>query len=499
MKTKAVGRMRTGIPGFEWISDGGLPSERATLIAGSAGSGKSVFSAQFLANGIKEGESGVFVSFEESADAIRKNMKDLGWDIEAFEKEGKWAFVDASMRRADADLIAGEFDLSAIMERIRHAVEKVGASRVVLDSFGQLQVQFGDKGVIRTTLCRIVGALEDMGVTSLITAERSEEYGPLTDLGVEAFAVDNVIVMRNALELGLRRRTIEIVKFRGASHHKGEFPFTITNSVGVQIVPLAAVNLSRKSTDERATTGVEALDGMVNGGFFRDGIVLVSGASGCGKTLIGSHFIQAGADNGEVSLFFSFEEGEEQIRRNARGWGMGFGAMSDDGPVKVRSAYPESAAMEDHLISLKRLVEELNPRRVVVDGLNAIERIGGERAFQQFAVGLTAYLRDHGCAAILTNTMAPEEVMRVSYVSTLADAIVLLRYVEVYGEMHRAINVMKMRGSNHSKEIREMTIDDSGLKIGKPLRSITGIFTKYQRAVSNGNAETCLEMFGEGD
>src|SRR5581483_9940932 len=148
-------------------------------------------------------------------------------------------------------------------------------------------------------------------------------------------------------------RTIEILKFRGTTHQKGEFPFTVTPDGGIVVIPLSAIELKQKSSSVRITSGNAELDQMCGGGFFRDSIILLSGATGCGKTLITTEFIAGGVGQGERCLLFAFEESREQLFRNAHGWGIDFDAMEAEGRLKVVCAYPESASLEDHLIHMK--------------------------------------------------------------------------------------------------------------------------------------------------
>ena len=271
-----VDRIPTGISGFDFITHGGLPRGRATLVSGSSGSGKTVFAAQFLAEGVrKSAQPGVFVTFEEPPVDIRKNVGALGLDVAGMEKAGTWAFVDASPEHRGEVIQAGGFDLGALMARMESAVRKVGAERLVLDSLGAVFNQFDDPGMIRSELFRIVTALKAMGVTSVMTAERVDEYGEIARYGVEEFVTDNVVILRNVLEEEKRRRTLEILKIRGGTHQKGEFPFTILPNEGIVVVPLSAIELKQSSTNLRIASGSEDLDAMCGGGFFRDSIVLV--------------------------------------------------------------------------------------------------------------------------------------------------------------------------------------------------------------------------------
>ena len=229
-----IEKLKTGITGFDLVTYGGVPKGRTTLISGTAGSGKTVLAVQFLAEGIqKYDQAGVFLTFEESPADIRRNMMGLGWDIAAWEAEGTWVFVDVSPQFVEETIVVGDYDLGALLARIENSIQKVSAQRLSADSFGAIFSRFGDSTVIRGEMLRIAAALKKLGVTSILTAERTREYGDIARYGVEEFVADNVIIMRNVLEEEKRRRTVEILKLRGASHQKGQFPFTIIPGEGI--------------------------------------------------------------------------------------------------------------------------------------------------------------------------------------------------------------------------------------------------------------------------
>lgn len=496
-----IEKLETGIPGFDHISSGGLPKYRTTLVAGTAGSAKTVFAAQFLVEGIKRGELGVFVTFEETPDAIRRNMLGFNWDITELEKERKWIFVDASRQPGDDPIVSGDYDLGALLARIENAVQQVNADRVSMDSLGAIFSQLSDSATVRNELFRIATALRKMGVTAVMTSERTNEYGEIARFGVEEFVADNVVILRNVLEEEKRRRTVEILKFRGTSHQKGEFPFTVIPSQGVVAIPLSAIGLEQRSSDVRITSGSDELDRMCGGGFFRDSVLLVSGATGTGKTLMATLFMASGAKLGERSLLFAFEESRDQLFRNATGWGVDFEQMERDGMLKVVCNYPEAAGLEDQLIAMKTAIEEFRPKRVAIDSLSALERVSTIRGFREFVIGLTSFIKHKETAGLYTSTtptLLGGTSITEAHISTITDSIILLRYVELYGEMRRGLTVLKMRGSMHEKEIREFDIDGQGMHIGKPFRGISGILSGNFTYITGNEFDRISGLFQEG-
>lgn len=499
-----VVKTSTGIPGFDFIADGGLPMGRTVLVAGTAGSGKTIFATQFLAAGINQGgDNGVFVTFEESPAEIRRNMFSFGWPIAEWETKRKWGFVDASPEPHYETAIIGDFDFGGLLARIEHAVRMIGAKRVVLDSIGAIFNQFPDPARVRFELFRIASALKQLGVTAIMTGERTDDYGEIARHGVEEFVADNVIILRNVLEDEKRRRTIEILKFRGTTHRKGEYPFTVMPSDGIIVIPLSAMELKQRSGDTRVTSGNAELDRMCGGGLFRDSIILASGATGTGKTLMVTHFIQGGTAAGERCLLLAYEESREQLGRNANGWGVDFDQLEAEGRLKVVCEYPESASLEDHLIHIKREVDLFKPDRLAMDSLSALERVSSMRGFREFVLAVTSFIKHRettGLFTATTPTLTGGTSVTEAHISSITDTIILVRYVELYGEMRRGLTVLKMRGSRHEKDIRELVIDSQGMHIGAPFRNVAGILAGNPMQIAVSEMERLDRLFpAEGE
>ena len=474
-----IRKIRTMIEGFDDISHGGLPLGRTTLVSGTSGTGKTLFSIQFLYNGIVQfDEPGVFVTFEESPDDIIKNAYSFNWNLQSLIDEGKLFILDASPDPEGQDVV-GSFDLSALIERLQYSIRKYKAKRVSIDSITALFQQYEAAAVVRREIFRIVARLKQMGVTTIITTERTEEYGAVARFGVEEFVSDNVVIVRNVLEGERRRRTVEILKLRGSTHMKGEYPFTIT-SEGVNIFPLGAMQLTQRSSNVRVSSGVKTLDEMCGGGFFKDSIILATGATGTGKTLLVSMFLQNACSQGERAILFAYEESRAQLSRNAFSWGIDFEVLENQGLLKIICAYPESAGLEDHLQIIKSEIAEFKPSRIAIDSLSALARGVSNNAFRQFVIGVTGYAKQEEITGFFTNTtdqFMGSNSITDSHISTITDTILMLQYVEIRGEMARALNVFKMRGSWHDTGIREYTIKANGPEITDSFRNYEGIIS----------------------
>ncbi|MBF0310802.1 MAG: circadian clock protein KaiC [Magnetococcales bacterium] len=492
-------KIPTGIEGFEHITMGGLPKGRTCLVSGSSGSGKTILAMEFLYRGITLfGRKGIFVTMEERVEDLIRNVRKMDWDLQSLVNEGRLRFVDATPEPEPLQE-SGPYDLSGLLTRIQHAVETTGAELLVMDSLGSLFGQFSSPSTVRREIFRITASVKEMGITALLTAEREGEYGPISRFGVEEFVSDTVIILRNVLKEEKCRRTIQVLKMRGESHFKGEYPFTINTHSGISILPLSARELKQSSSTHRVSFGNRTLDQMAGGGLFRDSIFLVSGPTGGGKTLLATTFAADGCSHGEKVLLLAYEESRAQLLRNAQSWGMDFRKWEEDGLLKVVCQYPEAMGLEDHLLLIQREIEQFRPKRLIMDSVSAMERVGPVRFFREFVIGLTSFAKQEEVCSLFTSTtpkLSGGDSITEAHISTITDAILLLRYVEINGILRRGIAVIKMRGSQHDKQIREFTIDNQGLHIGKPFTNVQNIILGVPSATAPSEGEELESMFG---
>ena len=473
-----VDKMATGIPGFDHVTMGGLPRRRATVVAGQPGSAKTIFAGQFLAEGVRLGQPAVFVTLEEPAGDLRANLTTLGWDVAGWEERGDWRFVDASpITREDGSVVPYSF--AVLAAQIGHAVDETGAERIVLDSLNTVLALADDAAGARQRLRALVAGLRASGLTVVMTVETASDTAEqLSTYGIEEFVADNVVLLRNAREGKGRRRTLEVLKMRGAMHHRGDYAFTVLPGEGIVVLPVATETMAPGRSTERVPSGVPDLDPLLHGGLLRDSITLVVGPSGTGKTLLALEFLASAAARGERGLLLAYEESPEQIGRNAVGAGRAYDRLREDGSLRVVSLYPEEASLEDHLLEIKQVVGDYAPERLVVDSITALQRAGSAAAFRDFVVGLTSYAKRCDLTVLLiasSGGLLDEGSRSVAHVSTLADAVLLLRYVEQVGHVQRALNVLKLRGSGHDTAIREVTVSEEGFRIGEPVGVRTGL------------------------
>src|SRR6202167_3147839 len=308
-------KVPTGILGLDQITGGGLPRGRVTLVAGSAGAGKTLLGLNFLVAGARQyGEPGVILTFEESAAKVALNVRSLGFDLDELQRSGMLVVLAFTVDPSEI-VIAGEFDFQPLFAILEDAIKQVGAKRVLLDTIEVIFGAFGDEAIVRSELIRLVRWLDDRGITAILTGERGDRGdGSLTRHGIEEYVTDCVIVLDHRVTAEISTRRLRVVKYRGSAHGTNEYPFLIS-ARGFVVLPITSVALNYAASEERISTGIGRLDHMLSGGLFRGSPLLVSGTAGTGKTSLGAHILNSACTRGERALLISFEESPEQVMR----------------------------------------------------------------------------------------------------------------------------------------------------------------------------------------
>lgn len=462
--TKGLEKSPTGIKGLDEITEGGLPKGRPTLIAGGAGSGKTLMSMQFLVQGALEyNEPGVFVAFEESAEELTKNFASLGIDLEDLTDRKKilvdYIYIDSSEIEE-----TGEYDLEGLFIRLGSAIDSIGAKRVVLDTIEVLFAGFKNYAILRSELRRLFRWLKSKGVTAIVTGERGD--GTITRFGLEEYVADCVILLDNRMENQIATRRLRIVKYRGSRHGTNEYPFLIEED-GISVLPITSLGLEHLASTERISSGIERLDNMLDGkGYFRGSSILVSGTAGTGKTSFAAYFVDAACRRGERCLYFAFEESPSQISRNMSSIGIDFNSYVNKGLLQIHSSRPMAHGLEMHLLEMRRIIDGFKPKVVIIDPISNLTNVGTESDVKFMLTRLIDYLKTEGITTFCTSLMdSEEEGQSAMGISSLMDTWIRLRMFEDGSERNRGISIMKSRGMAHSNQIRELLITDQGLKL----------------------------------
>ena len=456
----------TGIPGLDEITGGGLPRGRPTLICGSAGSGKTMLAAEFLVHGAAQyGEPGVFMMFEENAEELAQNLRSLGVDLDKLQKQKKIAVDHVHIERNEIQE-TGEYDLEGLFIRLGHAIDAIGAKRVVLDTIEALFSGLPNHAVLRAELRRLFRWLKDRGVTAVITGERGEQS--LTRYGLEEYVADCVILLDHRIIDQVSTRRLRVVKYRGTEHGTNEYPFLI-GKAGISVLPITSMRLDHVANSARVSTGIDGLDDMLGGtGLYRGSSTLVSGAPGTGKSSVGASFVDAACRRGERALLFAYEESSSQVQRNMASIGLDLGQWERQGLLHIDASRPTLHGLEQHLVHMYELVRQVKPSVVVVDPISNLSMDKDDRALKPTLMRLIDYLKQQGITALftsLTSDMAADVADSQVGVSSLMDTWVLLSNIADNGERTRTLQVLKSRGMPHSHQVREFVMGDKGVDL----------------------------------
>src|SRR5690349_1633509 len=462
---KNLQKERTGISGFDEITRGGLPAGRPTLICGSAGAGKTLFAMEFLVRGATLfNEPGVFMSFEESDEELTTNVASLGFDLDQLIADKNLRLDYVFIERSEIEE-TGEYDLEALFLRLGHAIDTIGAKRVVLDTLEALFAALPNEAIVRAELRRLFRWLKDRGVTAVITGERGD--GTLTRYGLEEYVADCVILLDHRVQNQISTRRLRIVKYRGTSHGTNEYPFFIDEK-GFSVLPITSIGLTHNAPTEFVSTGIDRLDTMLNGrGFYRASSILVSGTAGTGKSTLAAHFVEAACTRGERALFFAFEESQDQIIRNMRAVGIDVEKHVKKGLLKFQNARPSAWGLEVHLAMIHKMIDDFKPTVVVVDPITNFLSVGDPidtKAMLTRLIDLLKVRQITGMFTSLTSAQSEIEDSEVG-VSSLMDVWLLVRTIESNGERNRGLYILKARGIAHSNQVREFLLTSHGIEL----------------------------------
>jgi circadian clock protein KaiC len=456
----------TGITEFDEITEGGLPRGRTCLVVGGPGSGKTVFALQTLVHGARLwGEPGIFVAFEENSRTITANAASFGWDLPALQEE-KLFFLDA--RLSQETISAGRFDLAGMLAGLQAKATAMGAGRIVFDSMDVLLALLNDPVLERQEIYRVHDWLAQSGLTGIVTI-RGEGPDPLLTAryGFVQFMADCVVHLSHRVEERISMRTLRVVKYRGTGFSENEFPLVI-GKTGISVGMAHAPRAADEASTERVSTGIPRLDTMLQGGWYRGSSALISGAPGTAKSTLCGAFIEAACQRGERALFVSFDEGTSELMRNLASVHIHLEPYVKSGLLRIHSARAIGASAEEHLITLRALIDEQQPRCVAIDPLSSMIKAGGGLAAQTMADRLLGLTKAAGITLICTSLLQeglPEAEGTPLHISTIIDTWIHLSFPVKAGERNRALTIVKSRGTGHSNQVRELILSDEGVTL----------------------------------
>jgi circadian clock protein KaiC len=458
----------TGIRGFDEITAGGLPKNRTTLFSGNTGTGKTLLGIDFLIHGAVEyNERGVFMSFEETEDELYKDVASLNLNLQALVSQKKILLEYVLLERRDIQE-KGEFNLEGLFIRLEHAIDSIGAKRVVLDSIESLFAGVKDAGILRLEIKRLFRWLKAKQVTAIITGELG--HGSYTRHGLEEYISDCIILLDNRVREQISTRRIRVIKYRGSNHGTNEYPFVI-DKAGLSVIPITSAGLEQPGTAKRVSTGIPSLDKMFQGaGFTRGSTVLASGTAGTGKTSLAAAFAVESCKRGERCLFLSYEESSGQLIQNMSSIGFRFKPLIKKGLLKIASTRPSFFGLEMHLLEVYKTIADFKPQAVVIDPLTSLIGQGNQLELQSMLTRMIDLLKSRGITAFFTSLVsstAQNDTSGEIGVSSLIDTWIVVRELEENEGKRRTrgLYIVKSRGMGHSSDIHKLILSDDGISL----------------------------------
>ncbi len=480
-KPKKLEKIPTYINGLDNILEGGLPKNRATLVLGSPGTGKTNLALEFLYRGASDNEPGIFLGFEETKESLKQNALSFGWDLDALEKNNKLFIIEGRLN--PETLVSGKFSLKPLLSIISHKAQEMKAKRLVIDALDVLLQLLEEPFAVRSELHYLNHWLSQQGLTTILTLKPREDGSRLQDFFMSM--ADCAIVLDARVLNQVTTRRLRVIKYRGSSFGRNEYPFIITDK-GLQTIPITSIELKHKPFSSRFSTGIPRLDRLLDGGIYRSSCTLIAGEPGTGKTLLTTTIIQEACRRGEKAVYVSFEESDQAIINNVRSAGLELEPYVKSGRLHFITAMPEATGAEEHLLNLMEAVEKVKPQHVVIDAISACARMGGTQAAYEYLMRALNLLKEKGITIILVNqTSGSREQLELSGIgiSSMIDTVIFLSYVHGEGETNRTIQVLKSRGSAHSNQIRECIISNKGIEIIDAYVGEAGVLTGTARKV----------------
>lgn len=490
-------RISTGNRGLDTIIKGGLPKDRLYLVEGSPGAGKTTFALEFLLEGVRRGEPCLYITLSETKEELIAVADSHGWDltgINLFELASAEEALGSS--RDQSVLYSWEVELGETVKLIEQEVERVNPHRVVFDSLSEMRLLAQDPLRYRRQVLALKQYFTGRNATVLLIDDLTATGGS-RDTHLHSLCHGVVTLERLTLDFGPARRRMQVQKMRGVDFIAGYHDLMIRTG-GIEIFPrLIAADHVGDFTEGLASSGIPELDTLFGGGPTRGTSTLVTGPAGTGKTSIAMQFVLAACRRGEASTVYQFDERVGTLLSRTGRLEDNLNDYVDSGCLEVRQINPAELSPGEFAMMVRREVEQRGVRMIVIDSLNGyLASMSQEQQLVLQMHELLSYLNQHGVVTFLINpqhglvgTMATS--INISYV---ADAVVLIRFFEAEGRIRKAISLLKNRGGAHEDAIRELKIDEQGVRIGDPLTHFRGVLTGTPEYL--GASDTLMEERG---
>jgi circadian clock protein KaiC len=462
-KTIKIRKVATRIEGLDDILEGGFPAGMTTLISGGPGTGKSLIGLEFLYRGAVSGNPGIFLSFEEMGEDIRRNALTFGWDLASLEQAGRIFLMEGEV---DPNfLLSGDFSLSGLLGIIEGQSKEMGADRIVIDAMDILMRFFDDPKRQKNEIFAFNKWLKDHRMTAVLTSKNTKEKNSSENAYLD-FMADCVIYLDQRVTEQVSTKKLQVIKYRGSGYGGNEYPFIITEG-GVNFYPITDLEMRYESDFQRISSGNASLDTFLGGGFQSGTCILVSGPTGTGKTCLVSTFVCSACGEGQRVLFVNFEEDLDGMLANMRSLGIHLSPAIKGSLLQFMSVMPESRGIEEHLFRIISAIQRFRPQHLVIDAISACKRIAGLSAAFDFLVRLVHTCKKEGITVIFTNqstkSLEDHEISGIG-ISSIIDTIISLDYDKNGNDVFRILLIRKSRRTRHSNQYHNYILTDNGIK-----------------------------------
>jgi circadian clock protein KaiC len=472
-------RDATGIAGLDDILLGGLPHGHLYLLEGEPGTGKTTVAMDFLRAGVAKGEKALYVTLSETEDELRLVADSHNWDVAGIE------FIElqrdvAGYATDDQYTVfePTEVELGDTVSQIYDAVNRIKPLRIVLDSLSELRLLSRDSLRFRREVLSFKRFFADRDVTVLMIDDRTMD---LHEGLLQSLAHGVIRLERMTTEYGAERRRLTVSKLRGSRFREGYHDYRV-NTGGVEVYPRLVASEHRNAVlPGELLSGIDNLDHLLGGGLDRGTSTMLLGPSGAGKSTISAMYAAAATAKGERVEIYLYDENLGTYLARDRGLGLGLAEHIESGMITIRQIDPAEVSPGEFAAFLRKGVEERGTRYIVIDSLNGlIQAMPGEQTLMIQVHELLSYLNQSSVTTMITlaqHGMMGNGLASAADLSYVADTLIVLRFFEAFGEVRKAISVVKKRTGDHERTLRELHIAAGGLKVGEPLRQFQGIFT----------------------